>query len=78
LKTTQKSGRMHADLTPFNIMLEEDAVVTLEWLKDLGGTKGLLFSANFGNGPVYYRHASQGNWLKKSYVSLGYWVTADQ
>jgi len=78
LKTTEKSGLMHADLTPFNIVLDEDAVVSLEWLKDLGGTKGLLFSCNIGGGPVYFRQASQGEWDKESFAGIGYWVTVDQ
>lgn len=78
LKTTAKSGLMHADLTPFNIMLEEDAVVTLEWLKDLGGTTGLLFSCSLLSGPIYYRQASQGEWKKETVAGLGYWLTVEQ
>lgn len=78
LKTTEKNGLMHVDLTPYNIVLDEDAVVALEWLKDLGGTKGLMFSCNIGGGPVYFRQASQGEWEKESFAGIGYWVTVDQ
>lgn len=78
LRSTKKSGVIYADLTSYNILLEEDAVVTLEWIKDLGGTSDLLFSCSLLNGPVFYRQASQGSWQKENRIGLGFWLTVEQ
>jgi hypothetical protein len=78
IKSTVKSGVLQVDLTPYNVVLEDDAVVTLEWLKDLGGTKGLYFSAQFFNGPIYYRKTSQGKWNTAGGAGLGFWLTVDE
>lgn len=78
LRSTKKSGIVYADLSSYNIVLEEDAVVTLEWIKELGGTSDLYFSCSLLNGPVFYRQASQGKWQKESRIGLGFWITVEQ
>lgn len=69
ITTTIEQGRVSVDLTPYNISITEDVIVTMEWIEDLG-EQGLYFSAGF-LGTVYVRETSQGEWAKVSGIKLG-------
>ncbi|MBX7240780.1 MAG: carboxypeptidase-like regulatory domain-containing protein [Bacteroidia bacterium] len=80
ITTTQKSGRFSVDLTPYNIIVYEDFVIALEWVKDFESQKnsvdkksGLLFQAGM-NGPTFIRKTSQGGWEK---IPIGIGLNAD-
>ena len=69
IETTQEYGPVSYDLTPHNLWVYEDVIVTIEWIEDLG-EQGLYFSAGLG-GKVFARETSQGNWEKVSGIKLG-------
>jgi hypothetical protein len=75
LTTQIKYGAISFDLKKHNIYVEEDFIIALEWIKDLG-EEGLYFAASFANGPIFSRKASQGDWEEASFIGLGFNVTA--
>ena len=72
---TMKRGKLTIDLSEYNIEVDEDFFVSLEWLENLG-KKGLYFSSKLGNN-TFVRYTSQGNWTKVGIVSVGFYVTAE-
>jgi len=72
--TKIKSGWLTIDLTPYSIMVEDDFLITLEWVKDLGleATKGLNFSATPSIKGMYFKDTSQGNWERLRGFGLGF------
>ncbi len=70
-----KEGVISVDLSQYNIVVEDDFFVALEWIEDLG-EGGLFFSAGFFNTPLIARETSQGGWHKVGLVGLGFTVTA--
>ncbi len=78
--STQKTGKLTLNLSPYNIVLYEDFVIALEWVKDFESQKkiadkktGLLFQAGM-NGPTYVRKVSQGAWEK---IPIGIGLNVD-
>jgi hypothetical protein len=71
LSTALKKGKVSVDLKPYNIIVEEDIIVTIEWIQNLG-KGGLNFSAGMFNQPMFHRQTSFGQWKKTSVVSLGF------
>ena len=71
VKTSIKSGMMSIDLRPYNIWVEEDIYLGLEWIQDLGN-KSLLFSADRFTGPILNRQTSQGEWNYVKGLDLGF------
>jgi hypothetical protein len=70
----EKTGLIEFDLTPYNIFVDKDVFVALEWIKDLGDAKGLMFSTQL-SGPTWFRHTSQDKW-EKVVPGLGLYVEA--
>ncbi|MBA2610679.1 MAG: carboxypeptidase-like regulatory domain-containing protein [Bacteroidetes bacterium] len=64
IETKEKTGLIELDLTPYNLFVDDDVFISLEWIKDLGDVKGLFFSAKLVGSPTYYRQASQDKWQK--------------
>lgn len=60
----EKTGLIELDLTPYNLYVDDDVFISLEWIKDLGDVKGLYFSAKLVGSPTYFRQASQDKWQK--------------
>ncbi len=73
LETSMDYGSLSLDLSEKNIYLTQDALLTLEWIKDFG-KQGLMFSAGFFNADSYARKISQGDWFKAP-AGLGFWAT---
>lgn len=71
VETEIEQGLVRVDLTKFNLWVEKDFLVALEWIEDLG-EGGLHFSARFLGAPMMARDASQGDWEKISVASLGF------
>ena len=71
IETAIVSGPLSVDLSQYDIRCEDDIVVSLEWIEDLG-EKGLSFSASFLGKPAFFRTASQGAWEKSGTFSVGF------
>jgi hypothetical protein len=67
---TIREGQVNVDLEPYNIVAEDDFLISLEWIFG-GDSKGLFFSGVFLGKPLYYRKASQGEWTKVGKVGPG-------
>ena len=75
VETTLKQGKLTVDLERYSIIVEDDFIVALEWIEDLG-EGGLMFSAGLFGSPLVARQTSQGDWEKIGMgVSLGFNVT---
>ncbi len=64
IEVKEKTGLIELDLTPYNIYVDGDVFISIEWIKDLGDVKGLYFSSKLVGSPTYFRQASQGDWHK--------------
>jgi hypothetical protein len=73
-----KTGWIQFDLTPYDIKINGDFIITLQWIESLIEKKekpvtlipvGLSFAKN-----CYFRSASQDNWERKG-IKLSYYVT---
>jgi hypothetical protein len=62
------------DLKKYNLIVEDDFFVSLEWIKQLKG-EGLFFCGGVYNADSYTRFTSQGNWEKINYFGLGFYTT---
>lgn len=70
----KNAGKLVVDLTPYNIMVEDDFFASLEWIEDAPGTNKIQFSAAFLATPLIVRETSQGEWEKLGTVGLGFTV----
>ena len=61
------------DLASLQLWVEDDFLVTLEIVKDLG-EGGIMFSAGLFNSPTYFRVTSQGTWES---IPVGIGVSAE-
>lgn len=67
--STIKAGVITVDLADYNIVAEDNVMLSLEWVRDfeIEGQridKGLNLRGGINNGPCYYRFASQSDWTK--------------
>ena len=70
IETDATSGIVSKDLAPYEIVIDEDFFVSIEWIKDLGPGK-LYFSGGFFGSPLIAREVSQGTWSKVGSGSVG-------
>ena len=70
IETDIRSGIVSEDLTPFQIVINQDFFVAIEWIEDLGPGK-LFFSGGFFGSPLIAREVSQGSWSKVGSASVG-------
>ncbi|WP_082422545.1 carboxypeptidase-like regulatory domain-containing protein [Aquimarina longa] len=73
--TSIKEGVFTVDLSKYDIVVEDDFFVSLEWIEDLG-KNGLLFSVGLFGSSIIERQTSQGTWNKVG-VGVGFNVTAE-
>lgn len=57
---------LKVDLTPYNITIESNTLVTLEYITDMGEGH-IWFDAGLFGAPCYGREASHSNWKKSSF-----------
>ncbi len=74
ISSTIKQGIIEVDLEPYNIILKDDFVVTLEWIEDFGNER-LLFSMGLLGSKTVFRYTSHANWEKYNFVGPGITVT---
>ena len=70
VETDIQSGIVSKDLTPYEIVIDHDFFVAIEWIEDLGPGK-LFFSGGFFGSPLIAREVSQGTWSKVGSASVG-------
>ena len=70
IETEESSGSVSLDLTPYEIILDQDFFIAIEWIEDLGPGK-LYFSGGFFGAPLFAREVSQGTWEKIGTASVG-------
>lgn len=68
--TTIRTGTFTVDLSPYRLVLEDDFLLTLEWVKTDSSANPhgqLFFNAGLGyaRNEVYTRYASQSNWVRE-------------
>jgi hypothetical protein len=66
---------MEVDLTPYNIVVDGNFFVSLEWIES--SKKAVTFSADFSETaiPMMIRATSQGDWEKANEFGVGFTVT---
>lgn len=65
------------DLYPYDIKIEEDFVLSLEWLQDLPDKKtAVMFCAGFFGNKIVYRQTSQAEWAAFP-IGIGIWCKAE-
>lgn len=72
---TKKSGWVTVDLEKYNIVVEGDFGIGLEWIRDFKKgdlAKGLMFSAGIANNKCFYRKSSQQPFHSISVVGVGF------
>jgi hypothetical protein len=72
----QKTGLVEVDLSKYYLFVDDDVYVSIEWIKDLGDTKGLYFSCQMLGG-TYFRYTSQDKWSHSAAVGVGLFVDVE-
>lgn len=68
---------LFVDLKPYSITVDEDFVLSLEWLQDLPEkTKGVAFCAGFFGNKIVYRQVAESDW-EDFPVGIGMWCEAE-
>ena len=70
-----KVGKVGIDLTPYNIIAQDDFCIGIELLKVYGDKLGLVVAGDDTPGVSYRRYASQGEWKRYSKDALTYFVS---
>ncbi|MBL6668818.1 MAG: carboxypeptidase-like regulatory domain-containing protein [Flavobacteriaceae bacterium] len=70
IETDVISGIVTKDLSSYQIVIDEDFFVAIEWIEDLG-PGNLFFSGGFFGSPLIAREVSQGSWSKVGAASVG-------
>ncbi|MFI5139211.1 MAG: carboxypeptidase-like regulatory domain-containing protein [Sphingobacteriales bacterium] len=72
----KQSGKITVDLSCYNIYVNKDVLIALEWIGAKPATAGTLDVAAVVFGSTYFRQASQYFWMKKG-TGLGISVKAN-
>jgi len=70
ITTEKKSGTLTVDMKKYNLYVENDFLVSLEWIEDYGSNK-LYFCAGLMNSNSLYRKTSQDEWHNAKPVGIG-------
>lgn len=71
----QSEGLISVDLKEYDILIDDDVFISLEWIDEDLGSEGLWFSAGVFGKSIYARSTSQAEWKKQRGLSLGMSVT---
>jgi len=61
----KQTGKITVDLTPYDIYVDKDVLIALEWIEAKPAASGTLDVAAVVFGSTYFRQASQYYWKKK-------------
>lgn len=67
--------KISINLDPYNIIVDDDFFVSLEWIENSPG-HGIHFSSSLFGSPLIARQTSQGSWEKVGLFGLGFTVKA--
>lgn len=73
--TKMKRGTLSVDLSKYNLILDDDFFLSLEWLQALNGGKfseDLTFCAGLGKGVVFAKSTSQASWKELTQKKFGF------
>lgn len=77
IKVGKTTGNISVDLLPYNIVADDNFLICIEWL-DRKGQPGSILNISAGLfGSTYIKTASQGVWVVKKGVGLGFNVKAN-
>ena len=65
-----RSETIIVDLSPYDIYVEDNFFISIEWIEDLG-IENLWFSAGVFGKSVYARSTSQSKWVRQKALSIG-------
>ena len=71
----RQAGLISVDLKPYHIILSDDVMIALEWVKNESEPKkgeGIYFSAGLLSGGTYVKPSSQGKMKKYSKLGVGF------
>ena len=71
----QSEGLISVDLKEYDILVDDDVFISLEWIDEDLGSEGLWFSAGVFGKSIYARSTSHAEWKKQRGLSLGMSVT---
>ena len=66
----QSEGIISVDLKEYDILVDDDVFISLEWIDEDLGSEGLWFSAGVFGKSIYARSTSQAEWKKQRGLSL--------
>lgn len=69
--TDIKKGKVSIDLTKYDILVNQEVIIAIEYVKELG-KGGLNFSGGLFGNKLYHRQTSFSEWKKTGTVSLGF------
>ncbi len=69
--TSIKSGTLSIDMKKYNIWVDTDYIVSLEWIEDYGPNK-LYFCVGLMDSNSLWRKTSQDKWQKATPVGIGF------
>jgi hypothetical protein len=72
-----KTGLVTVNLLKYNVVVEEDIFISLEWVMASGGEPELYISANLFSGGTYFRRTSQDKWQKFNGFGAGLNITIE-
>ena len=70
-----QTGSISVDLKPYDIVLEQDVLVTLEWVASKGENKegeGIFFPLSLMSKGTYFKQSSQGRFKKFNSLGVGF------
>lgn len=71
----KQTGKVSVDLKPYDIVLNDDVIVSLEWVKNEGDPQkgeAIFFSLGFLSGGTFVKTSSQGKIKKYSNMGVGF------
>jgi carboxypeptidase-like protein len=73
IKTNITEGKVIINLEKYNIKVQEDFFISLEYIQPLSSDGGKLnFGGSIFHGPSYMRYSSQGKWQKLTSFGTGF------
>jgi len=75
IETELVSGSLTLDLKDKYILLQDDCMISLEWIADYGENKGnLVFSAGMLGAKLFFRKTSQASWETVAGIGVGFYA----
>ncbi len=71
---TKQRGAEQVDLSPYNIIVSEDIVISIELVEIYGKRIGFALAGSLDPGTSYVRYVSQDRWNKYDEIGLSFWL----